>query len=287
MAKFLRFISHDFTDGEGRPRIDLRAAANVPETAHLTWMYEHYATPLPADGVSKVNVLFTVERPVQPPAHVLGIATVFELFDLEGFLALAGCARQRFFVERLHHGVKTCARSFGWASERLDAAYARILGEDFRFAFAWKKPVASPDRRIKVQAHVEANVPSRIELVFSDRQQQVVRRIHLSNSAGGPGAVEFALGDIRWIDAHTIRVTHDNGRDFWTCTTGGQLAFHYPRADGGDPHGEYDLGRMYLEGQWVLPDHDRGLALIRAAADKGFAHAIRFLAHRDQADGRQ
>lgn len=58
------------------------------------------------------------------------------------------------------------------------------------------------------------------------------------------------------------------------------LADRRSMAEKGDPHGEYDLGRMYLEGQWVLQDVDRGIELIRRAAGKGFRHAVGFLATR-------
>jgi TPR repeat protein len=88
-----------------------------------------------------------------------------------------------------------------------------------------------------------------------------------------------AYSKISWVDAKTVRVQTDNGRDYWLCSSDGTVEFHYPRAQTGDPHGEYDLGRMYYDGTGVLRDQERGLALIRSAAAKGHRHAVRFLEH--------
>jgi TPR repeat protein len=66
---------------------------------------------------------------------------------------------------------------------------------------------------------------------------------------------------------------------------GGEARFHYPRAEQGDAHGEFDLGRMYYEGGLLPPERDRGLALIRSAAGKGYEHAVRFLRRLEQGDG--
>jgi TPR repeat protein len=85
-----------------------------------------------------------------------------------------------------------------------------------------------------------------------------------------------SLGDVGgpW---HNEEMTMKNGRDYWLCSTDGTVEFHYPRAETGDPHGEYDLGRMYYDGAGVLQDQQRGLALIRSAAAKGYKQAVRFL----------
>jgi len=113
--------------------------------------------------------------------------------------------------------------------------------------------------------------------VFFDRAMHEQRRTLLSAGLLGRGPVEFALGHFGWLDASTVKVQHQNDRDYWLCGTDGSVTFHYPRAESGDPHGEFALGKMYYEGSLVLQDQARGLALIEAAAAKGYQHAINFL----------
>lgn len=249
-------------------------------------MYEHLATPLPSGGISKVNVDFTTTTADADPSEVLGIATIQQHFDSSLFIELPTRARQQYFLTQLHGAMLRCANRFGWDPERLLEAYRQIVERDFKFTFFWKKPLTSPDRHLKIQAFIDASqFPTHIFLVFSDKEMHELRRILLSVGTDGPGAVEFALGDIRWVDNLTVRIQHQNGRDYWLCTTNGELSFFYPRADHGDPHGQYDLGIMYFEGQWVLQDQPRGIELIQAAATKGFKHAIKFLARQQSSGG--
>ncbi len=289
MPKYLRYISWDMTDEDGRPDKALwTVVRSAPEVWHLAWMYEHFACPMRTDGVAKVNVFLTAAEPNREPSEVLSIANVYGGFDAAHFQSLAPKGRQAYYLERLHQALLRCAEQFGWDAGPLSEAYRRILKADFEFAFFWKKPLASPDRRWKVQAFAQVSpLPAHLYLVFFDRKLQEQRRTLLSVGTDGPGPVEFALGNIRWQDSDTLRVENKNGRDYWLCTTDGGSEFHYPRAEAGDPHGEYDLGRMYYDGQWVLQDKDRGLDLIKTAAAKGYRHAQRFLARESPNSGGQ
>src|SRR4029450_6895847 len=124
MAKFLRFIAHDFQDAEGRPDQAMwMVARSAPETWHLPWMYEHYATPVRTAGVAKVNVLFTVTDLNRTPHEVLGIADVHEPFDAAHFGALPPKGRQQYFLDRLHGAMLRCATHFGWNAQPLQDAY--------------------------------------------------------------------------------------------------------------------------------------------------------------------
>lgn len=279
MAKYLRFIDYHFETVESRADDQQAVIGHAPESWPLRWMYEHLATPLPSGGVSKVNIDFTEAATTGDPSEVLGIATIHQHFDTAHFYALSPRDRQSYFLERLHAAMLRCAEHFGWDPQRLVDAHRQIIERNYQFTCFWKKPLTSPDRRIKVQPFIDASTfPAHLYLIFFDSEMHELRRVLLSIGTDGPGVVEFVLGDIRWIDANTVRIQHQNERDYWLCTTDWDLQFFYPRADQGDPHGQYDLGRMYFDGQLILQDRARGLGLIQAAAKQGFKHAIRFLA---------
>ena len=286
VAKYLRYIDCSFADSD-RPVHDSISVANSTAVVWpLRWMYEHLATPLPSGGISKVNVDFAKTAGDSDPSEALGIATIQQHFDSSLFIGLHSRDRQEYFLTQLHTAMLRCAEHFSWESQRLLEAHRQIVERDFKFTFFWKKPLTSPDRHSKVQAYIDASqFPTHIYLVFFDQKMHELRRMLLSVGTDGPGAVEFALGDIRWVDNLTVRVQHQNGRDYWLCTRDGELSFFYPRADHGDPHGQYDLGTMYFEGQWVLQDQPRGIELIQAAAAKGFKHAIKFLARHQSSGG--
>lgn len=280
MAKYLRAIAVHVGDEDGsRDEAIASALSAAAGVRHLSWMYEHYATPAVTDGVAKINIHLNANHVSHAPSEVLGIASVVEGFEAERFSGLGETEQRLYYLQRIHSGVTRCAAHFGWSPEPFVAAYERIVREEFQFSFYWKKPISSPDRQWKASALVQVSpLPGRLYLVFLDSRQREVRRVLLSAGVNGPGIVEFLLGKIRWEDQRTVRVEHQNGRDYWLCPVDGPWQFHYPRAERGDPHGSFELGRMYFEGRYVLRDQPRGLELIKFAADRGFKHAQNFLA---------
>jgi len=279
MANYLRIINQHFMEGNSfgtmRECAELCAAVGPLDVPYLCWTFEHYATPVKTTGIGKVNVCFTQSAPNLPPDDVLGIAYVFEHFDVARYQSLANRDRALYHLDRLHAALARCARHYGWDPQSIEAAYAQIKEADFRFAFAWKKPLASPDRRLKVQVAVEVTDATRLYLVFTDRGGREMRRILLTRI--GFGSIEFLLGRIAWQDATTVRIEHHNGRDYWLCSTDGSPEFHYPPARDGNPQGVFSLGRMYYEGSFLLQDRTRGLELIESAAQQGDKHAQNYL----------
>jgi TPR repeat protein len=170
-----------------------------------------------------------------------------------------------------------CADHYGWERTTLRQAHERIVQERFQFQFFWKKPLSSPDRRMKAQVFVDVQRHAHAYLVLFDRHLNEIRRMLFSIVLPGSGTLNAVLGRIAWDDNETVRIGHRNARDYWLLSTAGSVAFHYPRAESGDAHGEFDLGLMYFEGRQVLQDRERGLNLIESAASKGYKHAVRFL----------
>lgn len=269
MAKYLRYLSV-------WPEPEVQAVLNE-HTVHLDWMYEWYALPHPSNGVSKVNVHFTGQRDGPAPQEVLGIAEAHQYFDAVEYAALAPADQQRYYLDRLHDALLRCARTFGWEEGPLSEARERMLQDGLRLEFFWKKPVSSPDRRHRAQGFIHAGPRTSIWLVFFDRQGIEQSRTLLSVTSTGSMDPGYFFGEVAWLDPQTVRVTQDNARDFWICGLDGTATFHFPRAEKGDPHGVFELGRMYFEGRVVLEDRERGLELIRRAAESGQKHALSFL----------
>ncbi|MGV3756214.1 MAG: hypothetical protein ACO1QS_12600 [Verrucomicrobiota bacterium] len=270
MPKYLRHLA-GFHDPE------IEQALGRAGVVHLLPMYEHYCTPLPVDGCAKLVICFR-QQPVQTtPSLVLDIATIEHPFDLARFTCLPATEQPRYVLDALHRAVMAAGHHFHWPLAQAQAAYDRIIREKFQFRFLWTKPKASPDRKLRAQVEVDFADTVRLSVVFLKPDGEVVLRQPLSLLPPGMGAVAFVLGKLAWRSPTTFQITHENGRDHWLCGTDGSLRFVYPRAERGDPHGLYDLGRMYLEGQYVLRDPAQGRQLIEEAARQGWPPAREYL----------
>lgn len=294
MAKFLQGIQIWYAQGnhwaeatDNDPELSQAIGPALPPA--LRWMYEHCVQPLQSQGIVKVNVMFTqaesrspVVIPHTPEAKEgEGIAYVSEHFDLAHFQSQDIGEQRIYLLDRLHAALINCAATFGWNTEQLIAARERVVRDHFQFSFWWKKPVSSPDRKHKVQAFIEVADQAAITLVFTDRQQQEVHRALLCTAPPRSGLGELELHKVQWLDAETVQVTQQNKRDYWLCKVNGEAEFHFPRAEQGDPHGQYQLGQLYWEGRFVPRDRERGLEWMRAAAKQGYGHARRWLERED------
>ena len=55
------------------------------------------------------------------------------------------------------------------------------------------------------------------------------------------------------------------------------MEFHFPRADSGDAHGQFDLAKMYIDGWIVDQDIEQARKWLERSAEQGFPRAIKLL----------
>ena len=71
---------------------------------------------------------------------------------------------------------------------------------------------------------------------------------------------------------------HKNDRDYWLINIDtASVKFHFPRADAGDAHGQYALGCMFQNGDFVPKDVEQARLWLQRAAEQGYRQAIKRL----------
>jgi hypothetical protein len=272
MPKFLRSIC-------GYHDAEIEQAIGRARAIYVLPMYEYYVTPLQTDGCAKLNICFRQKPPSAKPSLVMDIATIEWPFSLKAFVTAPPNTQIRYVLDQAHAALLAAGTHFGWPLDRARTAYDLIVQKAIRFQFVWRKPKASADRKLRVQVEVDFADTVKLYVTFLDRKGQELLRKLFSVVAPGPGlgTVAAVLGRIEWQDNTSVKITHLNGRDYWICRTEGTVEFFYPRARNGDPHGLFELGRMYCEGRYVLRDLAQGRQLVEEAAEKGYAHAANYL----------
>lgn len=95
---------------------------------------------------------------------------------------------------------------------------------------------------------------------------------------GANELLKFYVKKVTRVSPDELLIHHSNQRDYWEYHSETQaVEFHYPRAERGDAHGQYDLGVMYQKGQGVLQDSELSLYWLKKAAAQGYSRAIKLL----------
>jgi hypothetical protein len=263
----------------GHHDAEIEEAIGRAGASYVLPMYEYYATPLRTNGCGKLNICFRQKAFSAPPSPslLLDVAMIEWPFNLKAFASAPPNTQTRYILDLAHAALLASGSHLGWSLDPAIEAYGVILQKAIRFEFVWRKPKSSPDRKLRVQVEVDFRQTVRLYVTFLAPNGQALLRKLFSVVGPGLGCVAAVLGRIEWIDNTLVKITHQNDRDYWLCGADGSLDFFFPRAARGEPHGLFELGRMYCEGLYVLRDLVRGRTLVEAAARKGYHHAIQYL----------
>ena len=250
------------------------------EVHHLPDLLQRLYTPTPSRGIAKANVRFSPPNTSPVLEDALGVATVVWPFDTDRFPQLNSVEQRGYYLQQLRGSLTFAAERYGWDVVRLDSCCAQIQNDGFKAEWWWPtKQKLNPSRLMSAQVWVEMAAATRVWVVFHQRPGLELKRVLLTNLGPGAttGALEYVLGDLCWTNDTTLRVRHDNKRDYWLVSTSGQIEFVFPPATSGNAQGLHQLATLYWEGRYVLQDHEKALQLMRRAAALGYKHAERFL----------
>ncbi|WP_456787115.1 tetratricopeptide repeat protein [Cellulomonas sp. P5_C5] len=164
--------------------------------------------------------------------------------------------------------------------EPLDDVLRVMEQEDYRVE-GFARPVGRGARRARTHWRIEDR--ARIFIEVLDRGGAVIKERLVSDLPPSVRAVEGVLGRIS-LTGRVVQLHHENARDYWSYDIDAdELDFHFIRAEAGQPHGQYDLAMMYLEGRPVLRDPEAARQWLQLAAEGGHAPAARTLARLDDA----
>ncbi len=252
------------------------AARNIEPPNYMFDYFAREFCPQKSDGFRKVVLeLCGTESSVD---CLLDILTVKRAIDVESIVGLAAQEQNARLLDIVVSELASLGERFGWDAQQASLSGERVRENGFVYRGQWMAKKRSPDRTRT--AHLWVEYPSTIDiyLVIFDKLAGETRTL-VCKGSGGFEFAKAACAELHWLDATHVKIMQGNQRDYWRydCSER-KLQFHFPRAENGDPHGEYDLACLYLEGRFVEKDHERGLEWLRRSASKGYKHAARRLA---------
>jgi len=183
------------------------------------------------------------------------------------------------YVAEMHHALRGLGAERGWDGEALEAAYRRVVGADHRFAGVHVAPRWNRDRScaLGVEWVTADEVRCRFVVARAGRGED---RVTFMTSPIGLGKIEGVTTRLVWENDARAVLWHRNRRDRWRIDTRTlDVDFVYGPAEDGPPHGQYALGRMYLDGgSWAVRDPRKAIFWLERAACGGFERARTLLA---------
>lgn len=263
----------------------------MPPLGYIFDLFELEFGKTPSKGVSCLQVWYTEDRQLhlsKCAAVFDGILDVYYHFDLAVVGTYELAAHKEFFLQSILDCQDAYAEEYGWDREHCHRVHRKIAESGIVFDRFWGKAVRSRKTGWRVQAHVTYFDTIDLTLVVSDKTGAVVRRKLIAKLGGTIASLWDAYGRLVWEDENRVRLYRRNGRDYWEYDLrSDEVRFCFPRAESGDPQGQYHLGRMYLEGTLVFADRQKALYWLQQSAKQGYKHAINLLKRLEQGESKE
>jgi hypothetical protein len=274
MAKYLEIVECHETVSLG--------SATPRKVSSVVDMYSYYLKEQKPEffGIGKIVLIYSDKDDLFSDGSVVQITCNLKdnLEDNEWR------SERRKYLNIFHEKLTDYILTEGGDVAKFNEAYERVRSKNFVFDEIWKTKKWNSSRN--AMAKIEWRFTDKIEIYFlillKDGNQ---KRYFISSLSPGIGVLDFCLGSIKWIDNNNVILLQSNKRDYWKLDLiNEEVVFYYCRAESGDPHGQYDLGMMYANGNsFIQKDVRESLYWLNEAAEKGYGRAINQLKRMDVA----
>lgn len=279
--KYLRYFSWDMTESLWKSL----TPSETQRIGSVFWILGLSFGKCPSNGMAKLIVDFTDEV-AKHHTHDVGLLDVVEAFaylDRDAFRAHEPASQKAYILELFRGAFDSLADLYGWDKAHCLRVCQQMQASRFVFEEWRAKPVRNRTNGMSAQFHVRYEDDGEISVGVLDKAKQLVRKRQILADVEGIGTIDHYCGALQWIDERTVRISFKNERDYWDYDIiADSLEFHFPRAEKGDAHGQYDLARICLAGYLTPRDVGRAMALLRASAGQNFKRAKDLLLELEQ-----
>jgi hypothetical protein len=142
----------------------------------------------------------------------LGVYALEVTADVDSFFSLSDAEKKEWALETLQAGIHRLLEQTGWSAGPFLETYKKAKDLQLVNTWIWKKPVASPSRRLTAEVLVEHNVDScDISVVVRNRdREEIARKILISEL---PHEFSYArhLGRLKWASEKRIVLVNKEG----------------------------------------------------------------------------
>lgn len=239
---------------------------------------------VPTGGVSKVVLQ---PGPVETEQTLLDVCTFHYPFkNLENLPSDASDHDLRqSLIEDINDALLSLAALKGWDTDPIHKLHAEVVKREYQFSGTSGRPLKNPSKTLTATAAWRTDQYINVGVLVQGQKKCPDSFFTATRISISLGLFESLLGSVEWVDDQTVRLYQANKRDFWELdTTTGNVAFHFPRAEAGDAHGQFDLAKMYIDGWIVEQDFEQARTWLERSAAQGFSRAVKLLQRLNDGD---
>lgn len=251
------------------------------EIRSVSDMFSYYIqkAKILANGIGKIMILFSNKNNIELlPEGILicnlipqNIYKISQDFDIN--------KNRELYAKDIYLSIEYICKNQNIDMRPFNEIFKNIKSKNYIFEEYWKTNKWNRSRTYK--AYIKWNYEDYIYLYVEIFNKKINNNffIFISKIEIGLGVLASVLGKLVWQNEKTLLLFHLNKRDYWIIDIETKkVTFVFPRAESGDPHGQFDLGKMYYNGSTFLDKNEAlGLSWIKKSADQGFKSAIKFL----------
>ena len=253
--------------------------------AYLSRMYEYYFPATQTNHVVSITVCLVEDlQKMEYPQSCVTMKVLPNVIVLDKFNQLTPQGKAFYIIELCQQSIMALVHEMHWEPDNFERAYDQILKMEGCFRGYWRKAKSSPDKQTKAQIYFEDNYEKDgIYVDFTDKKGKLIKRVQFAPK--GYQIYCKGISELQWQDDSHVIIKRGFGygfkrtSDYWIIGINGSIDYYSPKVENTavDPHGLFDLGILYWEGKAIMQNKDKGLELIRKAADLNSKHAQKWL----------
>lgn len=248
-------------------------------------MYEYYFPITQTDNVVSITVCLVEDtQEMEYPQSCANMKVVANVIDIDKFNQLTPNGKSLYIIGLCQQSIMLLVSEMCWNTEAFEHTYNKIISKNCLFREYWRKAKSSPNRQLKAQIYFEDDYEKDgIYVDFTDKSGKLIKRVLFAPK--GYHIYSKMISEPQWgNNSHVIiKRAFSNSFtktcDYWIIGVDGSVDYHSPRTENAEvnPHGLFDLGILYWDGKIVMQNQDKGLELIKKAAELDYKHTQKWI----------
>jgi len=243
------------------------------------YSYHMHRAKIASYGINKV-ILIGGRNP-EKITELIDVLTYEHSYKFINTLNAESSAKnvQSIFIQEITDALIQIGTPRKWDISAILELQKLVESKKYKFDEVWEKLKLNADKTQAVGVGWKTTDAIEIGFIFKKKDFHEEMWLPIVRIGIGLGLLENILGKFSWENNSIARVWNANKRDYWELNTDNmEVSFHYGPAEEGNPHGQYALAKMYLEGNYLVEkDTQKAILWLKKSANQGFVRAQKLL----------